>query len=281
MVIAFEFKKANWLRLFLVGSIFCVALPASGGFVVIGGSATWNINEGQIDALHQLNAYFDESKSRAATLGDAAPGNVAFTSSNGTAQLVDPIRSAGVIPLSGDGRTRQQTTLEFDSPANVLDSWTAATSDIGAFVSGGEQIAFQNMQRWALDPNVSPGVLLFGDFAMRYSTDRQGVVRTGGTLSGLVLTSNIDFLNAAFLDLANTSFSSLGNQLTISGDLLVSDGLGLLDANALVGSKIGTFTLNANISAVPEPSSLALISIASSGLIVRRKLKFKRPRRVQ
>ena len=140
-------------------------------------------------------------------LADPAPGD-GFTLPN----IGAPVNT-GVL-VNPAGRTLQTTTLDYNT-ADVLGSWTPG-SDLGAFLSGGEQIGLEGMSRWTGDYT---GVLLFGDFAIRYAPGRVGQVRDGNTLSGLVITSNIDFANATFLDIANAIITSTSSVLTITGDL--------------------------------------------------------------
>lgn len=141
---------------------------------------------------------------------------------------------------SPSGRTIQPSTLKFNK-ANLLGTWGTGT-DLGAFLSGGEQIGFGGITRFELDPDYA-GILLFGDWGLRYSPSRHDATR-----SGLVLTSNIDFANAVFADVGQLTTSVVGSTLTITGHLLISDGLILLgfpDENYLLD--IGELTITARI----------------------------------
>lgn len=249
--------------------------------VIFSGSASMSLNEGNANSIAWLDAYFNASTSRADTLALPAPGNatinrlsgtpgVTGTSTSagvpgtpGTVQLSDPVRPFGEVPITGDGRTRQSTTLDFD-PANVLGTWNAS-SDFGPFVGSGtsEQIAFTSMQRWG---GPFTGVLIYGDVALRYVPGRAGTSTVGGTRSGLVLTSNIDFANAAFADIANATIVSDGSILSISGDLLISNGLTALDPAAVLGTNFGTFSMTA---LVPAPGAAALLGLG--GLLAARR----------
>ena len=169
---------------------------------------------------------------------------------------------------SPTGRTIQGTTLTID-PSNVLGTWGGVTSDFGAFAIGGEQIGFGGMTRWTLDPGI-PGVLLFGDWALRYSPARAGTFAgsTTNVRSGLVLTSNIDFANATFVDIGNANISVTGNTLSITGDMLLSDGLialGFPQSN--LGLDAGDFNFTATL--VPAPSAAALLGVG--GLLAARR----------
>lgn len=166
------------------------------------------------------------------------------------------------------GRTIQGTTLTID-PSNVLGTWGAVTSDFGAFAIGGEQIGFGGMTRWTLDPGI-PGVLLFGDWALRYSPARAGTLAgtTANIRSGLVLTSNIDFADATFVDIGNANISVTGNTLAITGDMLLSDGLialGFPQSN--LGIDAGDFNFTATL--VPAPGTAVLLG--TGGLLAMRR----------
>jgi len=245
--------------------------------VITGGSAAFTINEGKAAAVYEFDALFNDATSRADTLSLPAPGNASFIEtpadpSTGTVTITDPIRATGAPIITGDGRTRQQTTLNFD-PANILGTWSAASSDLGSFVGSAsdEQIAFTTMQRYT---GPFTGVLLYGDFAIRYSPSRAGTqVDTNGdtipdaTLSGLVIASNIDFNNAAFADIANASIGFSNNQLTINGDLLVSGGLALLNGGGQ-NTPFGTISV---VASVPEPASLVVLSLGVTIALARRR----------
>lgn len=230
---------------------------------ITGGSASWTLNEGLAASIGEFDALFSEATSRADTLALPAPGNAPFTEtpadpSTGSVTFTESVRPSGAMLITGDGRTRQATTLDFD-PANVLASWSTATSaGGGAFVSGGEQIGLTTMQRWT---GPFPGQLLYGDFALRY------------TGTDLVLTSNIDFANAAFATVGNPVISLLDNDtLQIQGDLLIAGGLGLLDPSAVLGTDFGSITITADFTpAVPEPATLGIFAAAGAAVLRRRR----------
>jgi hypothetical protein len=238
---------------------------------ILGGSLSMTIEEGKVSAISEFNALFDDSTSRANTLALAAPGNALFTESpadpsTGTVTLSDPVRPAGAAIITGDGRTRQQTTLDFD-PSNVLGSWSAASSDFDGFVGNGadEQIALTSIHRYT---GPFTGQLIYGDFALRYVPARAGTSAAGGTRSGLVLTSNIDFTNAVFADIGNASIAFSSGTLQINGDLLIGAGLSLLDPSAAVGTDFGNFSLTAQ---VPEPAALAIVGVGAIAILRRRR----------
>jgi hypothetical protein len=228
--------------------------------VIISGNAILTIDQSAFasqSSITTLAAWFDNSETRTQLLGNPAPGD-GFTLPN-----INHSINVGIIPDPDGpgGRTIQTSNLDID-PNNILGTWTAS-SDIGAFVGSGtsEQIALEGMQRWLGNYT---GQLLFGDFAIRYSPSRVGVVREGNTLSGLVLTSNIDFANAAFLDIADATITSNGASLSISGDLVISDGYKVLDAGALLGADVGDISLTA---AIPEPSTVVTSCLLVTGML--------------
>lgn len=249
------------MRRLLISSI-CAALgvaafaSSASAVLITGGSATITLVEGKASGIQEFDAYFNETATRSQTLSDPAPGNEPFTETSTNVTLIDPVRASGVIPAGypgtpGSTRSPQITTLDID-PNNVLGTWSTS-NDAFAFVGNaklGEQIAFTSMQRWT---GPFTGSLLYGDFGLRY------------TGSKLVLTSNIDFLNAAFAEIGNAKISVSGNTLLISGDLLIAGGLSVLDPSAVPGTDFGDFALMATL--VPEPSTLLLGVVAGVGLI--------------
>jgi hypothetical protein len=246
-------------RVLIVGlAVICLALTnrAALAVTIVSGSATLVIQEGKANGIQEFDAYFNASATRAQTLSDPAPGNEPFMETpadpaTGSVTLIDPVRPFGVTPVPfpgtpGSTRSPQKTTLDIN-PSNVLGTWSTS-NDAFAFVGNstlGEQIALTSMQRYT---GPYTGSLLYGDFALRY------------TGSKLVLTSNIDFLSAAFADIGSPVISVVGNTLTITGDLLIGGGLNVLDPSAIPGTDFGDFTLTATL--VPEPSSMALVSAA-------------------
>jgi hypothetical protein len=262
--------------LFVASGVALSLAPLATAAVIESGSVAMTLQEGQANSIGWLDAYFTAATSRSSTLSLPAPGNAPINRISGApgtigtavtpgvpgtpglVEITDPVRPFGEVPLTGDGRTRQRTTLDFD-PANVLGTWNASSEVAGgAFILGGgtsEQIALTSMQRWG---GPFSGVLIYGDFALRYVPARAGTVTVGGTRSGLVLTSNIDFLDAAFADIGNATITSDGSTLTISGDLLIAPGLTLLDPGAQLGLSFGTFALTA---AVPGPGASALLGV--------------------
>ncbi len=256
--------------------------------VLYSGSATWTVNEGFAQSLGWLDANFTGIKTRpevlnpsqtsdgdynrisgsSGTLGTSTTPGFGYTP--GQVVVTDTIRPFGEVPLNdaggttpgqvGNSRTRQATTLDFD-PTDVLGSWSQSNNAF-AFTGNsalGEQIAFTGMQRWG---GPFTGVLAYGDFGLRYN----------GTQ--LVLTSNIDFLNAEFATLGNPviNYSAETGLLSITGNLLVGEGLFVLDTSAAIGASFGTFSFTG--STVPEPSTYAAIfGLFAAGAALSRRRK--------
>lgn len=260
-------SSRNYVPMFLGLALAALGSASVEAAIIQSGWVDITLTEGVANGIYEFDAYFNDAATRAETLADAAPGNAAFVETptdpaTGTVTLIDPIRPSGEIPspypgTPGASRSRQITTLDFD-PSDILGSWTPS-NDAFAFVGNttlGEQIALTSMQRWT---GPFTGMLLYGDFSLRYVPGRVDSVR-----SGLVLTSNIDFPNAAFADIGNATIDISGNTLTIQGDLLVSGGLNVLDPSAIPGTDFGNFSLTAQV--VPEPASVVLLLLG--GLIV-------------
>lgn len=261
----------------IIAAICVSTLSTAKAATIISGAATFTLLEGKADSISEFDALFNASATRADSLAHPAPGNAPFTETASSVVYSDPIRPHGVIATVGTpgaARTEQVTNLDFNT-SNILGSWGASTDSFGTFVNTvpgvSEQIGFTSIQRWT---GPFTGVLVYGDFALRYVPTLAGTVQSGGTLSGLVLTSNVDFLNASWASVANASISFSGDTLSISGDLLISGALNVLDPTAVIGEKFGTFSMTALV--VPEPSRGLLLLVAMSGFILRRRVGSQR-----
>lgn len=247
-----------------------VAQSFAGDTMPYCGEAIITLEEGRAPSLGWVDAHFGDTRTRGQVLSDPAPGDapllrlsgvpgVLGTSTTpgvpgtpGIVRVTDLMRPFGAVPtpplpdtypgVPGSSRSRQVTTLVVD-PSNILGTWSPSNDLAGVFVGNtlrGEQIAFTSMQRWG---GPFTGVLVYGDFALRYVPGRAGRPALDGTLSGLVLTSNIDFLDTSVADLANASITSDGHTLSITGDLLISGALNVLDPGAVIGTKFGTISV--------------------------------------
>jgi len=259
-------KKSNALVVIATATLWA-GQSFAGDTMPYCGEAVITLEEGRAPSLGWVDAHFSDTRTRTQTLSDHAPGDALFVrlsgvpgalgtsfepgvpGTPGVVRVTDPMRSFGYVPMPappesfpgvpGASRSRQVTTLVLDL-ADILGTWTPSNDLAGVFVGNavrGEQIAFTAMQRWGGPFN---GVLVYGDFALRYVPTRVGQPALDGTLCGLVLTSNIDFLDTSVADLANASITSDGNTLSITADLLISGALNVLDPGAIVGTKFGT-----------------------------------------
>lgn len=267
--------------LFIASGLALSLAPVASAAVVTSGSATWTVNEGFASSLGWLDANFSESKTRAQVLSPSqtsdapynrvsgasgtlgTPTTAGFGNTPGQVIVGDSIRGFGVPPLNdaggttpgapGSSRTRQATTLDFD-PSNILGTWSKSTDSFGFTSANGEQIGFTNMQRWG---GPFTGVLVYGDFGLRYNTANQ-----------LVLTSNIDFLNAEFATIGSPVISLLDSDtFRISGRLLTGEGLFILDQSAGIGTDFGSIVIDVNF--VPAPGAAVLLGVG--GLLATRR----------
>ncbi|MBL8876763.1 MAG: hypothetical protein JNM86_13285 [Phycisphaerae bacterium] len=254
----------------LAAGLVAGPMNVASGAVVTGGSATWTVSEGFANSLGWLDANFSESKTRSEVLMSSQVSDALYTRLSGASgtlgtptspgfgytpgQVVvgDSIRPFGVVPLNdaggtsagvpGSSRTRQATTLEFD-PNNILATWTRASDNFGFTMADGEQIGFTNMQRWG---GPFTGVLVYGDFGLRYNTANE-----------LVLTSNIDFLNAEYATVGDPVISLLdSNTLQISGRLRTGEGLFILDSSAGIGTDFGSIVIRVTFATAMCPGDL-------------------------
>ncbi|MFG0264938.1 MAG: PEP-CTERM sorting domain-containing protein [Rhodopirellula sp. JB055] len=167
----------------------------------------------------------------------------------------DPITipGTGLVELSASingasvsnptGRSRQTTNLDVDF-ANVLSTWGA-----------GEQVGIDAVIRHQVDPRDGGGVVGLGDFSL---------VNNAGTLT---LFNNLSFPADAFT-IDNAAFTSNADGFTLNGDLLVSGSLAVL-TGVTMGTNVGSFSLN--VTAVPEPSSMAILGLGSLAAVAYRR----------
>jgi hypothetical protein len=123
-----------------------------------------------------------------------------------------------------------------------------------------EHIVFESRQRWTDPFNES---LFSGPFGRPDASER-----AAGSVSGLVLTGTLLFLNERWADLADVTVSVSGEPFTLNGRLLLADALTTVDPSAVLGTEFGTFALMAPLSGshpVPTPNVRMVEATADGG----------------
>jgi hypothetical protein len=159
--------------------------------------------------------------------------------------VASPATSGIVFGLNGPSvnnlaqRYSQPTDFAFD-PGNL-------TGHTGAIGLGG-------VTRWAVNPLLGGGGLLFGDFTLSYDASRPLVGGSGWNLKANGVPAGVAF------DLLNVNTSVVGNTVTISGDLGLSFEVAnfLLATPANQGKDMGDFAFVGT--AVPEPETAAWVA---------------------
>lgn len=198
-----------------------------------------------------LDEAFNQAAANARTgaqiLADEVVANPAYTG------ISFDLNGPSVSNLTG--RTAQPTDFSF-TPGNL-------TAHTGAIGLGG-------VTRWTVNPLLGGGGLLFGDFTLSYDVSRQLVGGTGWALKGNIAPAGVAF------DLQNVTTSTVGNTLTISGDL----GLSWEVANFLFatpgdqGKDMGNFTFT-GVTAVPEPTAYAWMAAGACVLFAAARRSFR------
>ncbi len=139
------------------------------------------------------------------------------------------------------GRARQPTNADFD-PISPLASWSA-----------GEQIGLDGITAFTV---ASGGGLVTGDFSVVYDS----------VLNRLSLVNNFQFPVEAFrVNNPTVTTNPLG--FTVQGEL--STGFFFTGFGIPTDQRLGSFSMN-TITAVPEPTSLALLACGITGFGFRR-----------
>ncbi|WP_417739485.1 hypothetical protein [Rosistilla oblonga] len=108
-----------FVRAFVFASLFVVAPQVHADVIVSAGTAELRFNEDVSLRISAFDAYFDDLASRSQSLSDPAPVNAGFNDNGGSVTLIDPNRPHGDIPLAGDGRARQTTTLTIEDTLSI------------------------------------------------------------------------------------------------------------------------------------------------------------------
>ena len=210
------------------------------------GSAILNYSQSGVEALGSglgpapvltLSTYFNQSESAsrtAAQLGtDLIPG------STYTGQIYG-MNGTSVVNL--DGRTAQPTTFSYS--AGDLAGHTGV-------------IGLGGVARFDVFGGIG-GSLLMGDLTLQYDINRTLVGGSGWFLKGNIPPA------AALFDLTSVSIAESPAGFTLSGDMGVTFEVAnfLLNTPTDTLRNVGTFTFT-GVSAVPEPSTIALLSLAA------------------
>lgn len=228
--------------------------------VVLSGTGTFNFNAGSwatvagganvsgFEAL-TLDEVFDKTASSARTGAQIMADEI----------VASPAYSGITFDLNGSsvnnlvGRTAQPTTFNF-----------AAGNPAG----GTGQIGLGGVTRWAVNPVLGGGSLLFGDFTLNYDASRTLVGASGWNLKGNIVPAGVVF------DLQNVLATHAGNTLSITGDLGLSPEVAtfLFGTPSDTGKNMGTFAFN-GFTAVPEPTAYPWIGLGLCSVFawVRRK----------
>lgn len=243
-------KSWSWKSTVCVALVGCCFAPRVDADVLVSGSATIDYHKAAWDSLAGGSSV---SGFEALTLDEvfdqAAAGSLTGSELSSVEQQASPSYSGLTYAMNGStvnnlaGRYSKATDFAFDA-----GSLTPVTGSIGL---GG-------VSRWAVNPLLGGGKLLFGDFTLKYDSAR---IALGG--SGWHLAGNIPPAGVLF-DLVNVGTTLGQNSFSISGDLTVSYEVAnfLLATPANQGVDVGDFHFSAT-TAVPEPSALALMSLGA------------------
>ena len=176
--------------------------------------------------------------------------------------IYDTAPSVAGLPL----RFPQSSNFQIDLNGNVA----TAIGQIG--IGGADSFHFGNTDFFAINGggiNNTPTNINLGDYSVYFDASR-----LTATTSGWVFSNHLGVSSGSFaFDTFNTSITVTPNSFTLTGDLLV--GSDLTDFSGLTtGARVGTFSLN-GITAVPEPSSIALLSIVGVGAVFLQKRRSK------
>ena len=243
------------VRMFFAIALFSVAIlspRACRADMVLGGTAQFNFNNNSIlfsggSGPFILDRWYGTNVETAtgADLLAGIGGDPIIVPGSGLVTLGANVN--GLAVSNPGGRARQTTSLDVDF-ANVLSTWGA-----------GERIGIDAVLRTVVTPGFGGGVIGIGDYSLE---NNSGV---------LTLFNNLQFKASAFT-LGAPIFIDNGNGFSVSGSLLVANDLsGLTGGFVPTGTNVGSFSMS--VTAVPEPSSLALLDVASIGMTLYRRRK--------
>lgn len=194
------------------------------------------------------------------------PGYAPPSSTGLQYSIYDSAPSVAGLPL----RFPQNSDFQIDTSGSLA----TATGQIG--IGGADSFHFGNTDFFAINggggPNNTPTNINLGDYSVYFDASR-----VTATTSGWVFSNHLGVSSGSFaFDTFNTTVSVTANSFTLTGDLLV--GSDLTDFSGLTtGARVGTFSLN-GITAVPEPTSIALLSTVGIGAVFLRRRKAKKVR---
>ena len=225
-------------------------MPSTQADVLLGGSANVEFDRDSLFTITGLTPvwfYSADNGARTATSAQILQpfgGGGAALSNSVNYNLNHEIIIGPVNNPSGRGRQPTNASIDRLAPAAT---W-----------SNDEQIGIDGVTVFTVAPT---GGLVSGDFSLRYSS----------SLNRLSLINNFQIGVEAFR-INNPTFSTNSLGFTVQGDLLTGD---FFPLNGIaLDQKVGRFSLNA-ITAVPEPSSLALMAVSAAGLAWLRRRRAK------
>ncbi len=194
------------------------------------------------------------------------PGYAPPTSTGLQYSIYNTAPSVAGLPL----RFPQSSNFTIDSNGNPA----TATGRIG--IGGAASFHFGNTDFIAANGgggiNNTPTNINLGDYSVYYDASR-----VTATTSGWIFSNHFGVSDGSFaFDTFNTTLTVSTNSFRLSGDLLVGEDLNAF-SGLTTGAKVGTFSLDGfDITAVPEPSSMALLAVTGIGGVLLRKRRATR-----
>ena len=242
-----------------------LTIYARGGNLSIGENETFNLPGGSVNLYSDTNVNYSGSVGSSAASGAGAINLIAF----GQLTIDGFLHSSGDIvatTIAGDGG---RLTITDDGSVNAAGDFNATAGDTlyhnGAINVGGDArlVAANGVQ-------VVGSITAGGNIRLRadsgdVSTDAASFLQAGGiitanadtgnlTLNGVV-GPNYDNPNALLPTTANLS---AGANLTLNGDLAVSDSISVTSTGGSVTQNRGTVRANASPDGTPRPGNLTV-----------------------